>query len=67
MVFYVTMVNFHMILLMNMCANIVMDNGWVHPLAKAYFFLSSTFDEILSWMIENWMKSHLVSDSNRNT
>ena len=28
--------------------------------------LSSTCDEILSWMIEIWMKTQLVSDSNCN-
>ena len=37
------------------------------PLPKLYLFLSSTFDDILSWMIELWMKTHLVSDSNCNT
>ena len=28
--------------------------------------LLATCDEILSWRIENWMKHHLVSDSNCN-
>ena len=36
---------------------------WPNP----YLLLSATCDEILSWMIEMWMKSHLVSDSNCNT
>ena len=65
-VFYVTMITFHMTLLMNKWTNIVMDDGWVHPLAKPYPLLSSTCDEILSW-IEIWMKNHLVSDRNCNT
>jgi hypothetical protein len=34
MVFYVTMVVFGMTLLMNRWTNVVVDNGWVHPLAK---------------------------------
>ena len=34
---------------------------------KSYLLLSATCDEILSWMIESWMKNHLVSDSNGNT
>ena len=31
---------------------------------KPYVLLSATCDEILSWLIEIWMKIHLVSDSN---
>ena len=31
------------------------------------FLLPTICDEILSWMIEIWMKIHLVSDSNCNT
>jgi hypothetical protein len=34
---------------------------------KPYLLWSATCDEILSWMIEIWMKNHLVSDSNWNT
>ena len=34
---------------------------------KPYLLLSATRDEILSWMIEMWMKNHLVSDGNCNT
>ena len=34
---------------------------------KPYLLLSTTPDEILSWVIEIWMKFHLVSDSNCNT
>ena len=34
MVFYVIMVTFWTTLLMNKWTNIVMDDGWVHPLAK---------------------------------
>ena len=30
---------------------------------KPYLLSSATCDEILSWMIEIWMKSHLVGDS----
>ena len=33
---------------------------------KPYLLLSSTCDEILSWMIEMGMKIHLVSDNNCN-
>ena len=33
---------------------------------KPYLLLSATCDEILSWMIEIWMKNHLVSDNNCN-
>ena len=32
-----------------------------------YILLSTTCDEILRWMMEIWMKNHLVSDNNRNT
>jgi hypothetical protein len=34
---------------------------------KLYLLLSTTCDEILSRMIEKWMKNHLVSDNNCNT
>jgi hypothetical protein len=34
---------------------------------KLYLLLSTTCDEILSWMIVIWMKNHLVSDSYCNT
>ena len=34
---------------------------------KPYLLLSATCDEILSWVIEVWMKNHLVSDGNCNT
>ena len=34
---------------------------------KPYLLLSPTCDEILSWMIEIWMKSNLVSDNDCNT
>ena len=33
---------------------------------KPYLLLSAACVEILSWMIEIWMKNHLVSDSNYN-
>ena len=33
---------------------------------KPYLLLSITCNEILSWMIEIWMKKHLVSDSSCN-
>ena len=35
--------------------------------AKLYLLLSATFDETLSWMIENKIKNHLVSDSHCST
>ena len=45
-----------------------MDDGWVHPLAQTPpFSRHPTCDEMLSWMIEIWMESLLVSDSNCNT
>ena len=31
---------------------------------KPCLLLSATCDETLSWMIEIWMKNHLVSDNN---
>jgi hypothetical protein len=34
-------------------------NHWPKP----YLLLSATYDGILSWMIEIWMKNQLVSDS----
>ena len=34
---------------------------------KPYLLLSATFHEIVSWMMETWMKNHLVSNSNDNT
>ena len=44
-----------------------MMDEFVHwPLAKTCIFLFTTCDEILSWMIENWMKHHLVCDNNCN-
>ena len=67
MAFYVTTVTFWMTLLTNKRTNNVTDDGWFHPLAKPYLLLSTTWDEILSWAIEIWMKNHLVSDSNCNT
>jgi hypothetical protein len=33
---------------------------------KPCFLLSATCDEILSWMIEFWMKTHLISDNDCN-
>jgi len=36
---------------------IVMDDGWV-----LYLLMFATRDEILSVMVEIWMKHHLVSD-----
>ena len=33
----------------------------------SYLLLSTTCDEILSWMIAIWMKNHSVSDRNCNT
>ena len=40
-----------------------MGDGWVQNL----LLVSATCDEILSYMIENWMKIPLVSDSYINT
>ena len=37
------------------------------PWSKPYILLSATCDKILSWMIEIWMKNHLVSDNICNT
>ena len=33
---------------------------------KPYLLLLATCNEILSWMIEIWMESHLVSDRKHN-
>jgi hypothetical protein len=33
---------------------------------KPYLLLSTTCDEIVSWMLEIWMKKQLVSDNNYN-
>ena len=41
-----------------------MDDGWVQKLVKSYLLLLATYDEILSWLIEIWMKNCLVSSSN---
>ena len=38
-----------------------MDDGWVHPLAQS--LKSTTCDGILLWMIQIWMKIHLVNES----
>ena len=35
--------------------------------SKPYPFLSATCDKILSWMIEIWMKNHLVCYNTYNT
>ena len=56
-----------MTLLMNEFRNTVMDDDEIIHWPKAYLLLLSTSDEILSWMIEIWMKDHLVSDSKCNT
>ena len=34
---------------------------------KPHLLLPTTYDEILSWMIDIWMKNHFVSGSNCNT
>ena len=34
---------------------------------RHYLLLSTTWDQILSWMIEIWMENDLVSDSSCNT
>ena len=67
MAFHVTMVIFWMMIPTNNFTDVVEDDGRVHPLAKALTCLLRTRDEILSWMIEIWMKKHFVSDSNCNT
>jgi hypothetical protein len=43
-----------------------MMNEFIHWLTP-YLLLSSTCDEMLSWMIEVWMNNQLVSDVNCNT
>ena len=59
MVFYVTMLPFHMTLLMYNWTNIVMDDGWVLSTGQTpYLLLLATCDDILLWMIEVWMKNH---------
>ena len=56
MVFNCTMVTFWMTPLMNKFTNIVMDDDEFIHWPKPYLLLSATCDEILSWMIEIWMK-----------
>ena len=52
MVFYVTMGTFRLTVLMNKWTNIVMDDGWVHPLAKTLPSLVSN----LCWnvVMDDW-------------
>ena len=64
MVFNMPMVNVWMTLLMNKCTSALMDVCIYWP--KPYLLLSSSCDEMLSWMLETWMKNHLVSDNNCN-
>ena len=67
MIFYVIIVTFQMTLMNKWAATIVMDDGWVSSIGQNHvFLLLATRHEILLWMIEIWMKSHLVSDSNCN-
>ena len=40
-------------------------DGFIHQ-PKPYLLLFATCDEMLSWMIEIWMKNHLVSNNNCN-
>jgi hypothetical protein len=67
MVFNVTMVTFRTTQLMNKWTNVVMVDGWVHPLAKT----TPSFVNNLWWNIvmDGWNldESHLISDSNCNT
>ena len=60
MVFNVTTVTFWMAL---QILSPYMTDEFVRWL-KRYLLLSATRDEILSWMIEIWMKNHFVSDNN---
>jgi len=66
MVFNVFWLTFRMTLPMNSEQILlwVMDEfiRWPTP----YLILLATCDEKLSWMIEIWMKIHLVSDNNCN-
>ena len=57
MVFYITMITFWMTHLMNseQIFSWMMDEFIHWP--KPYLLLSTTCDDILSWMIEIWMKS----------
>ena len=43
-----------------------MLDEFIHWL-KPYLLLSATSDEILSWMIEFWLKHHSISNNNCNT
>ena len=54
--------NFRMTLLINKWPNIVMVDGWVHPLAKSHLLLSAACDEILSWTTESFIINYLVSN-----
>ena len=41
----------------------VMNDGWVHPLTKTLSYLARNCDELVSWMIEIWIKNHSVSNT----
>ena len=66
MMFGFTMINFWLTLLMSEWANNVIDDGWVRALAKTLPSLVRNLWWILSWVVEIWMKNHLVSDKNCN-
>jgi hypothetical protein len=65
---FMSLGNFWMKLLMNKWTDYC--HGWwmrfIHW-PKPYLLLATTYDEILSWMIEIWMRNHLVSDNTCNT
>ena len=65
-VVYVTMLTFQMTILMNKWKILSWMMAEFIDWPKSYLLLSATCDEILSWMIEIWMKNYLVSDSSCN-
>ena len=74
MVLIVTMVTFQLTSLMNrqtLGAKIQSILSWMMDefihWPKPYLLLSTTCDEILSWMIAICMENHLLSDNNYDT
>ena len=64
MIFYVTMVTFQMMVLMNKWANYVMDDGWGHPLAKTLpFSCGQLVTKYCHGQLKFGCKNHLVGDS----
>ena len=66
MVFDVTMVTVRMTFLMDKWTNIVMDDGYVHPLVKTLSSFVSNFWRNIVMDDWNTDENHLISDNNCN-